>query len=466
MNVFYSRFAAAALFCVFLLQASFSAADWNQWRGPGRDGVDHQSPPLVSKLPESGLEPVWLTQNLPGASGGGWSSPVVAQGKVFLFSHSRVKDSDKSLPPQKYPPLTEEQKAEKSQAELMEYERVRGEEQAQRRKLMRYEEFVHCLDAGSGQLLWTNTASSKGTQFSQSSTPAVVGNRLFLLGSECVARCLDTESGKELWKARLPGEFIEECHHSSFVVADGVAAVLAGKLFALDPATGKLLWQSEDREARELHSSPMVWEQDGKSWFIAALSDREIVCFEPRSGKEQWRIKADVRHSSPVLTGDRLITYGHSRKNSVRCFRLSSTEPELEWAQSGINDPGSSPVVHHGRVFVQGANRLACLDLESGDPLWTVELGLNNPRYTSLVAGENKVFYAFEGLLAFSASAQSFEPFWHGKFDKAGLLTDDSASQKQSAGGIPLACASPALVEGRLYLRTASGVACYDLRAK
>jgi outer membrane protein assembly factor BamB len=123
-------------------------------------------------------------------------------------------------------------------------------------------------------------------------------------------------------------------------------------------------------------------------------------------------------------------------------------------------------VVHNGRVFVQGGNQLACLDLESGDPLWTVELGLNNPRYTSLIAGENKVFYAFDGLMVFSASAESFEPFWHGQFDKEGLLTEESSSQKQPAGGGPLACTSPALVEGRLYLRTASGVACYDLRAE
>ena len=465
MNASPLRSFGAALLSIVTLATGLFAADWNQWRGPGRDGVDHESPPLVSSLPEDGLEPAWSTPNLPGANGGGWSSPVVAQGKVFLFSHGRAKDAEKDLPPLKHPPLTEKQKAEMSEAEVKEYERVRGEEDAKRRRLLRYEEIVHCLDANSGELLWTNSTPTKYTHHSQSSSPAVVNDRLYLLGATRVARCLDIENGEELWKIRLPGEFTEECYHSSFAVADGVAVVLAGKLFALDAASGKLLWQSDDAESRDLHASPVVWEQKGKSWFIAAVSDREVVCLEPRSGKEEWRIKADVRHSTPVLAGDRLITYGHSRKHAVRCFRLSATEPELEWGYSGINDPGSSPVVHNGRIFVQGWKQIACLALDSGEPLWTAELSVNEPRYTSLVAGENKVFYAFDGLLAFSASADSFEPFWHGKFEKEQLLAEETASRKPAGGG-PLACTSPALVNGRLYLRTASGVACYDLRGE
>ena len=61
-------------------------------------------------------------------------------------------------------------------------------------------------------------------------------------------------------------------------------------------------------------------------------------------------------------------------------------------------------------------------DLESGEAVWTAELSLNEPRYTSLIAGDGKVFYAFGGLLAFSATADSFEPLFDGKLDNTGLL--------------------------------------------
>lgn len=472
-----------------MLASESSAADWGQWRGPRRDGVDHDSPSLVSSLPEEGLQPVWLNRDLPGVGGGGWSSPIVAKGRVFLCSHVRAKDAERDLPPWKHPSLTENQKAEMSPDKLKEYERARGEEDAERRRLLRYDDRVHCLDAASGDLLWTSNSPSKHTQFPQSSSPAVVNDRLYLLGAGRVAHCLDIADGKELWHTRLPGDFKEECQHSSFAVADGVAVVLAGKLFALDAASGKLLWQSDDPEARDLHSSPIVWEHGGKTSFIAAISGRDVVCVEPRTGTEQWRVAANVGHATPLVVGDRLITYGQSRKNGLRCFRLSAEEAKPEWGYSGISDSGSSPVVLGDRVFVQGEKRLACVDLESGEAVWTAELALNEPRYTSLVAGDGKVFYTFGGVLAFSATTSSFEPLFQGKLDNAGLLAVEETFRKQLdadrleataegqkqfeklwrqkfSGGGPLACTSPALVDGRLYLRTSKGVACLDLRSK
>lgn len=484
-----SNYSIIGVFLVALLAGELSAADWGQWRGPRRDGVDHECPPLLAKLPETGLKPVWFNKELPGAGGGGWSSPIVAQGKVFLYSHVRAKDAEKDLPPQKYPSLSDKQKAEMSEDDVKEYERVRGEEEAERRRLLCYEDRVHCLDAESGELLWTSNSPSKYTQFPQSGSPAVVGNRLYLLGGGRIARCLDTKNGQELWHTRLPGEFKEECQHSSFAVADGVAAVLAGKLFALDAASGKMLWEGDDTPAGDLHSSPVVWEHAGKSWFIAAVSGRDVVCVEPRTGEEAWRIAANVSQATPLVVGDRLITYGPSRKNGLRCFSISPEDAEPEWGYSGISDPGSSPVVLDGRVFVQGEKRLACLDLETGEPVWTADLNLHDPRYTSLVAGDGKVFYALDGVLAFPTDADEFAPLWRGKLDRTGLLVEEQTFRKELdadqlestaegqkkfeklwrerfSGGGPVTCTSPALAGGRLYVRTNSGVACLDLRRK
>ena len=64
-------------------------ADWNQWRGDGRDGVAAVSPELIEQLPDEGLEPVWVSQPIQSARDGGWGSPVVAGGMVYLFAHIR-----------------------------------------------------------------------------------------------------------------------------------------------------------------------------------------------------------------------------------------------------------------------------------------------------------------------------------------------------------------------------------------
>ena len=88
------------------------------------------------------------------------------------------------------------------------------------------------------------------------STPALVGNKLYVFtrqGDEEVILCLDTKTGKELWKdkyaamavtgppSRHPGP------RSSPAVADGkvVTIGVGGVLSCLDAATGKVLWRKD-----------------------------------------------------------------------------------------------------------------------------------------------------------------------------------------------------------------------------
>src|SRR6266849_5452726 len=84
------------------------ATDWPQWRGSNRDAVWTESG-IVEKLPTTGLKVLWRA---PVAMG--YSSPVIAAGKVYL-----------------------------SDAEL-------------KKPLVR--ERVHCLEADSGKLRWTSSS--------------------------------------------------------------------------------------------------------------------------------------------------------------------------------------------------------------------------------------------------------------------------------------------------------------------
>lgn len=61
--------------------ASAVAADWPQWRGPKRDGA---MPEAVEPW-TGGLTPAWSAK-----VGFGYSTPVVAAGRVFV--HARVVD--------------------------------------------------------------------------------------------------------------------------------------------------------------------------------------------------------------------------------------------------------------------------------------------------------------------------------------------------------------------------------------
>lgn len=465
------------------------AAEWSQWRGDARDGVAHQSPPLRTALPDEGLKPLWMSPAIPSGGQGGWSSPIVAGGKVYLFVHSKALTAGESPPKKKYPYLGPDERGGMSDAEYQEYERNRREEDARIGKLYQFRETVYCFDALSGQLAWQAEEPSVYTRFLQSGSPAVVGGRLYILGAGLRARCLDAATGKKLWETQLPGEFSDEFMMSSFAVADGVALAMCGRLMGLDAATGKLLWEGDPQATRGTHQSPVLWASGGRSLAIVNTGGGETICVEPRTGKLLWRVKSEANQSTPVIVGQRMLTYGGSRSAGLRCYELSESGATPLWAYRRVADKGSSPVVVDDKVYVQGERTLACVELATGEECWNTTLDLENPQYTSLIAGDGKVFYAHDGLLAFAARGDEYAPLVVGKIDRDGLLASETTFRRllnldaleaepeglekaqklyQSRIGQhgPLRCSSPALVDGRLYVRLAGALACYDLRAE
>ena len=476
--------------CLLVLFSAFaaSAEDWNQWRGATRDGVAANSPPLLDSLPESGLKPLWISdETIPSAWNGGWSSPVVANGKVYIFTHAKNRVGDGDLPKRKFPWLPPEKRVGMSDEDYAEYERKRRDEDEVRSRFYNFQEVTFCLDVSTGMTFWKNERKSTYSRFLQSGSPAVVDGRLFVLGAGRVARCLDADTGEDIWQAKLPGEFRDEMMQSSFAVVSGVAVVLATEMFGLDVETGNPLWKTHEKTDRQLQTSPVVWSSSDGPRVICNLPGGITVCIEPRSGKELWRVNSQAGHATPVVVGNRLLTYGSSRKSGLRCFKLSQEGAEHLWTCQRTADSGSSPVVLNDYVYVQGERRLACVSLEDGKSTWMTQLDMNRPRYTSLVAADSKVIYGFEGMLCFAADSSEYRQLINAKIDKEGLLADESTFRKmlnideleKTADGQveaerlwrdkignsgPLACATPAIANGKIFIRLKNSVACYDLR--
>jgi outer membrane protein assembly factor BamB len=71
-------FQTTALGLSLWLLVAVRAADWPQWRGPNRDGVWNETG-ILESFPAGGLNISWRVP-----VGRGWSSPVVAQGRVYV----------------------------------------------------------------------------------------------------------------------------------------------------------------------------------------------------------------------------------------------------------------------------------------------------------------------------------------------------------------------------------------------
>jgi len=468
--------------------AARASAEWNQWRGPQRDGVAVDSPPLVAALPPSGLAPVWTSAKIPSAWTGGWGSPVVADGKVFLHVHSRARREGAAEPERKYPWLEPDERPDWSEERFAEYEsHRRDEDEAIGKSVYSFRETLVAIDAATGETAYECGNDSLYTRFLQSATPAVVDGRVYLLGAAYTVRCLRAADGEQLWERRVPGEFRDEPRMASIAVVDGVAIVQAGRLFGLDAARGDVLWEGDAERTAGAHSSPVVWTSGGRRLVIANSSSGHTVCLEPRTGGVLWSVETGAELSTPVVAGDRLITFGNSRKKGLRSFRLTVSGAIPEWTYNGLADKGSSPVVVGGHVFAQGARRLACVDLATGEERWATDIARRNPQFTSLIAADGKIFYTSEGLLMFAASGEGFRPLVDARADENGVLATEEAHRRrlgldeieQRDGGSqqaaklwqekverhgPLECASAAFVDGRLIVRLEDGIACWDLR--
>lgn len=468
---------------LLLTNASLPAAEWSEWRGPLRNGVTTESPPLLAEFPPEGLTPLWVSEPIKSAGAGGWGSPVIADGRVYLFAHTR--EQIRELDPPMYPALTEEQQKQRDPNELAEYERHRVAEEKERRALQfRYREFLHCLDGGTGETMWTNRSDSLYTQFPQSGSPTVTDGRLYILGAGRRLRCIDAVSGDDVWKTQLPGDFEDQFFQSSVAVIDGIVFATADRHFGVDAVSGDILWESTAEQVGVNHSSPAVWDSAAGRMVICNLDGGWTACFDPRTGHEHWRVKSEASIATPVVDDDRLITYGSTRKAGLRCFQLTPEAAAESWVYRGIADPGGSPVVVDEHVHVQGGDRIACVSLKSGEAEWTASLDLHNPQYTSLVAADGKVFYCYESLICWEASPAEFRLLYDARFAKSrAVATIDHFKKQLSAAGTasttadeleqrlaehlgnpPLGCASPAIADGRIYLRLQDCVACYDLR--
>jgi len=98
---------AGAVTVPLLLSAAVRAEDWPQWRGLNRDGVCDEAG-LLQSFPAEGLKVRWRVP-----IGWGFSSPVVAQGRVFMADSELIKPKAK--------------------------------------------ERLHCLDESTGKAIWTHS---------------------------------------------------------------------------------------------------------------------------------------------------------------------------------------------------------------------------------------------------------------------------------------------------------------------
>lgn len=326
---------------VFLLAAGVAqATDWPQWRGPNRDGVWSEIG-IMEKFPADGLKVRWRAR-----VGPGWSSPVVAQGLVY------VTDSELMKPKAK--------------------------------------ERVHCFDEATGKPLWNYSYAVTYPDWAfpergPTATPIVQDGKLYTIGNKGDLHCLDARTGELLWMRNLEKEYdVQEFAFNSSPLIEGDLLVVCigsypatnqSRVLALDKNTGKEIWNTPNGGLT--NSSPIVITSGDKRQLIVWTQDG-VHSLDPVTGKSFWREKMNTEAASavttPVFSNDLLLISGMMLKLDPDKPAAAVLWPDSKAVSRRTLSVTSTGLIQGDHVFsVKSSGELVGLEASTGKELWTTD---------------------------------------------------------------------------------------------
>jgi outer membrane protein assembly factor BamB len=326
--------------------------------------------------------------------------------------------------------------------------------QASIRSLARPEEvyeYLYCLDAANGKRLWkTAMSTEQHWAYPSSSTPTVLAGKIFLLDSACTICCFDADNGKLLWES---DSFIKQGHdqgrYSSVLVGQKSAVFVTSKgVSAVSPVDGKTMWTVPGTGACSAGSAA-AWAGGPKPYVLVEF-DQQLRMLAQETGDVIASAKGGG-NSTPVIVGDVAVACGN---DSLRAYKLSSTNIECLWTVP-FKDDYTMPVtdgkyvyaVGGGNHYVEGRGnwdgKAMCVELQTGKVMW--DEVMSRAEYTSPVLVDGKIVVVVDPeLVMFKASPDKFQLVGRANLGLTKWV-------------------SPAIADGKVFLRTAKRVVCYDL---
>ena len=437
------------LLCTLALLPAANADDWPQWRGPKRDGVWRESG-IVEKLPEK------LTYRWRKPIGGGYASPSVAGGRVYV--------ADRALS-----------------------DGVRNPDDPFQKQKLQGGERVLCFDSKTGAELWKHEYPAQyEIQYpcGPRAAPTVDGGKVYTLGAMGDLFCLDAEKGGVVWSRNLLKDFKAEINawgYSASPLVDGKnLIVLAGGhpgacVVALEKETGKELWRSKDLKDPG-YCAPEIFEVGGRRQLIV-WTPTELSSLDPASGKIHWeepfQLNSGLSIASPIFEPKESLLLVTAFFNGSLMMKLSGEKPEAKvlWrgksqseqeAQTdGLHSILSTPVFKDGTIYgVCSYGLLRGLEARTGKRLWETREATGQGRWWNafLIQHEGKFVISNEqGELIFA----DLTPSGCKILSRTKLIEPVQPIQRRK-----VVWSHPAFAEKCVFARSDAEIVCADLSAK
>ena len=316
--------------------------------------------------------------------------------------------------------------------------------------------YALCLDPHDGTVLWMRPLADKGGDATV--TPLADGDNLYVVTPTVM--CLDAATGETVWTENTA--YRGALYSTPLAMGDVlyVGASHPSALVAVDKRTGKMLWSTPP--GRTCSPASPAWQEiDGTAQIVlgAAVGNAkpEIWGVNAQTGEILWTRPFNVRYglcASPVIDGARIyLCGGHGPQISecVQAFvRDGRIGARLLYRKDRIqSNTHNTPAIQDGAVYGFGPDALQCSRLAAGALLWRQPW--QETRRHLLLADGLLFITTSDGELVMAAAAKdAYREL--GRF-KTGI--DLSGDTQQMT-----------LANGRLYLRGKGKLACFDLRAR
>ena len=395
------------------------AGDWPSWRGPNRDDISTETG-LLKSWPEGGPKKLWTSKDC----GLGYSGVSIVGDVLYTMG------ADGTTPES--------------------------------------HEFIIAIDVKTGNKIWqTNIGPylENGWGGGPRSTPTVSEGFVVGIGGKGDVVCLSTADGSEKWKASLTemGGSIPSWGFCESALIDGEKVLVTpggpnGTVACLNLMTGEKLWQSTEMTANAHYSSVIVVEHFGQRQYIQ-LTESKVFGLNAADGKLLWQGDFPGRVAvipTPIYKdGSVYLTAGYG----VGCLLYNIT------ADNKVEKIYENKVMknHHGGALLVGehiyghsdATGLVCQNMLTGEQVWSDDL---KNKSKGAVAYSDGMLYCLE-----EGSGECFlvEATPAGYKEVSRFKLDPQTTQRNPQGRI---WTHPVICNGKLYLRDQEILCCYDIK--
>ena len=374
--------------------AQSAVSDWPEFRGPGGQG---HSPERGLPLQwGEGKNVAWKTR----IAGLGWSTPVVAGGRVWLTT--AIEQRGVSL-------------------------RVLAFDVATGREVVNVEAFN--IPSSRREINPKNSWASP--------TPVIDGDRIYVhFGADGTAAL--TTSGEIVWKARFEYQSQHGAGGSPIVYRDLLILNCDGSdaafVVALDKHTGKVKWKTNRGiPADQAYTTPLVIHAADRDQLISVGAFRARA-YDPLTGREIWRVRYDDGFSNvprPVFAHGLVYIATGFQQPSLLAVRPDGTgdvtRTHIAWVLKRGAPLTPSPIIVGDELYVVTDGGIAsCVDARSGAVIWQQRLG--GTYSASPVFADGRIYFlAEQGVTTVIAPGKEFRKLAANTLD-GGLLASMAIS--------------------------------------